>query len=305
MNEPLNSILPFTVESLDLRGRGLQLTTELDEILRHHTYPAPVKRLLSEAIALASLISSNLKFDGRVILQSQTNGSVRLLVVDITLPNKIRALARFDEERVQRAIKSGYVSNSALLGRGHLAITIEQGDFLERYQGVVALEGLGLERAADKYFMQSEQIPTRIRIGAKEEDGHWRAAGLMVQHMPKSATHKDLDAGDLPEGAEAPTQDENWVETNALIDTLEDDELIQQDVTPEILAFRLFNQHELRIFPRLELEAHCSCSRDRLQKLVSQFSREEQTDLTVNGKIIVSCDYCGKDYGFTAEEVTE
>src|ERR1700754_4914164 len=161
-----DAVLPFEVASLDLRGRLTRLGPALDEILTKHDYPAPVGKLLGEAIVLTTLLGSSLKFDGRFILQTQTDGPVSFLIVDFQAPDKLRAYARFDSKRLKDGQDSG-----ALLGKGHLAMTIDQGPDMSRYQGLVALEGGNLEAAAHEYFLRSEQIPTRVRIAVGEE---WR-----------------------------------------------------------------------------------------------------------------------------------
>jgi molecular chaperone Hsp33 len=152
-------VLPFEVSVLDLRGRLTRLGPALDAVLAKHDYPAPVGKLLGEAIVLTTLLGSSLKFDGRFILQTQTDGPVSLLIVDFQAPDRLRAYARFDAARLVPGLDSG-----ALLGRGHLAMTIDQGPDMSRYQGLVALEGGNLEDAAHEYFLRSEQIPTRVRL---------------------------------------------------------------------------------------------------------------------------------------------
>src|SRR5262245_9114255 len=164
-----DTVLPFEVPALDLRGRVVRLGPLVDEILARHDYPAPVAKLLGEATALAVLLGSALKFEGRFMLQTQTDGPVRMLIVDFRSPNKVRACARFDAARVATAIEAGKTGAGALLGRGHLAMTIDQGADMNRYQGLVALQGGSLEDAAHEYFKSSEQIPTRVRLAVAEE----------------------------------------------------------------------------------------------------------------------------------------
>src|SRR5476651_743255 len=194
-----DAVLPFEVASLDLRGRLTRLGPALDDILTQHDYPAPVGKLLGEAIVLTTLLGSSLKFDGRFILQTQTDGPVSFLIVDFQAPDRLRAYARFDAKRLKQGLDSG-----ALLGHGHLAMTIDQGPDTARYQGLVALEGKDLEHAAHEYFLRSEQIPTRLRLAVGEElsagaDGtrhRWRAGGILLQFIPKSpdrARQPDLD----------------------------------------------------------------------------------------------------------------
>ena len=184
-------VLPFEVSALDLRGRVVRLGPVVDEILEKHDYPQPVAKLLGEAIVLTVMLGTALKFDGRFILQTQADGPVRMLVVDFTAPSKVRACARFDKARVAEAIAAGNVDAGALLGKGHLAMTIDQGQGMERYQGIVALGGLTLTEAALGYFQQSEQIPTRLKLaaGALAQRGArpeaWRAGAIMVQHLPR------------------------------------------------------------------------------------------------------------------------
>src|ERR1700750_1114490 len=210
-----DAVIPFEVSALDLRGRMTRLGPALDELLTKHDYPAPVGKLLGEAIVLTTLLGSALKFEGRFILQAQTDGPVSFLVVDYQAPDRLRAYARFDAERL------GDTKDSvALLAHGHLAMTIDQGPDMSRYQGLVALDGGSLEDAAHEYFLRSEQIPTRVRLAVAEElrageggaSHRWRAGGIMLQFLPKSPSRAriaDLDPGDAPEGVEVHTVPED------------------------------------------------------------------------------------------------
>jgi molecular chaperone Hsp33 len=246
-----DTILPFEVAALDLRGRVVRLGPAIDTILSRHNYPAPVAAVLGEAIVLAVLFGSALKFNGRFILQTQTDGPIRMLVVDFVSGGRIRACARFDQARIAAATEARATGSAALLGRGHLAMTIDQGADMNRYQGVVALDGGGLEDAAHEYFRRSEQIPTRVRLAVAEEfrsgEGgarhYWRAGGIMAQFIPKSPERMrmpDLDPGDIPEGVErdAGSEDDAWVEGRSLIATVEDLELIDPEVSAERLLPR-------------------------------------------------------------------
>src|SRR4051812_15107645 len=161
-----DAVLPFEVAALDLRGRLTRLGPALDRLLDKHNYPAPVAKLLGEAIVLTTLLGSSLKFDGRFILQTQTDGPVSLMIVDFQAPDRMRAYARFDAARLVAGQTTG-----ELLGKGHLAMTVDQGPDMSRYQGLVALDGGTLEDAAHEYFLRSEQIPTKVRLAVGEE---WR-----------------------------------------------------------------------------------------------------------------------------------
>jgi molecular chaperone Hsp33 len=311
-----DTVMPFEVAALDLRGRVVRLGPLVDEILAKHAYPAPVAKLLGEAIVLTIMLGSALKIDGRFILQTQTDGPVGLLVVDFTTPGTVRACARFGKDGVAVAMAAGKVDSSTLLGKGHLAMTIDQGTNTSRYQGLVALEGGSLEDAAHEYFLRSEQIPTRIRLAVAEEliasaggaKYRWRAGGIMLQFMPKSperARVADLDPGDVPEGVEvhAVPEDDAWVQGRALIETVEDVELIDPVVSSERLVYRLFHEPGVRVYRGLGVRAKCSCSRANVEAMLKSFSQDDRDHMVEDGKISVTCEFCNSSYEFAPGEV--
>ena len=214
-------VLPFAVTPLDIRGRVVRLGPSVDRILKQHRYPDAVARLVGEAAALTALLGSALKIEGRFQLQTKTDGVVDMLVVDFDAPDRLRAFARFDAERL--AASGGRQAPAELLGHGHLALTIDQGGDMSRYQGVVPLEGQGLEAAAHQYFAQSEQIPTLVRLAVAQNvtgaGTDWRAGGLLAQFLPESEDRRrqvDLDPGDAPAGfVRAAPDDDSWSEAKA------------------------------------------------------------------------------------------
>jgi molecular chaperone Hsp33 len=311
-----DTILPFEVAALDLRGRVVRLGPAVDTILRSHDYPPPVAKLLGQAIVLAVLLGSALKIEGRFILQTQSDGPVRMLVIDFTTPGKVRACARFDAARVAAAIAAGDDGPGALLGAGHLALTIDQGQDMSRYQGLVALEGKDLEHAAHEYFLRSEQIPTRVRLAVAEEyraasggaRRRWRAGGMLLQFLPKAAERArqpDLDPGDAPVGAETHTlpEDDAWVEGRSLMATVEDIELLDPELSSERLAYRLFHERGVRVFRAAEVRAECSCSRTRVESMLKSFSQDDRDHMVENGAITVTCEFCSSTYVFAPDEV--
>src|ERR1700744_2309425 len=226
-----DTVLPFAVKALDVRGRIVRLGPAVDAILSSHDYPVPVAKLLGEAIVLTVMLGTSLKFDGRFILQTQSDGPVNMLVVDFISPSNVRACARFDADRVAAAIAANEAAPGKLLGHGHLAMTIDQGSEMSRYQGLVPLEGGDLEQGAHEYFLRSEQIPTRVRLAVAEEfrggeNGgarrRWRAGGILLQFLPKSPerARQDLPPGDVPPGTEAQVsrEDDAWVEGRSLVE---------------------------------------------------------------------------------------
>src|SRR5579859_5246626 len=310
-----DTILPFAVKALDLRGRIVRLGAAVDSILTSHDYPIPVAKLLGEAIVLTVMLGSSLKIDGRFILQTQSDGPVRMLVVDFTAPSNVRACARFDAARVAAAIADGEAAPGQLLGRGHLAMTIDQGPDMSRYQGLVPLEGGDLEQAAHEYFSRSEQIPTRVRLAVAEEfragaaRRHWRAGGILAQFLPNSAERlrqADLDPGDAPPGTQAHVlpEDDAWVEGRSLITTVVDIELLDPALSSERLAYRLFHERGVRVFRAAPVQAKCSCSRKSVENMLRSFSQSDRDDMVENGRITVTCEFCNSTYVFQPEEIT-
>jgi molecular chaperone Hsp33 len=310
-------VVPFQIEGLDARGRAVQLGPMLDTILGRHDYPEPVARLLAEMIALTVLLGTSLKFDGKLIVQTQTDGPVDLLVADFTAPDSVRAYARFDEKALAEAVAQNRLEPQELLGKGILAFTIDQGAYMQRYQGIVELDGATLEDIASAYFRQSEQIPTKVRLGVAqlyERDAHgvthhhWRAGGLVVQFLPDAPERMrqgDLPGGDLPEGAEAPEfeEDDQWAEAKALVDTIDTDELTDPQVGSERLLYRLFHERGVRVFQPAAVVDRCSCSREKIKGVLDNFSAEEIEESVEDGKIAVTCEFCSTEYVFSPEEI--
>jgi molecular chaperone Hsp33 len=312
-----DAVRPFTVEGLDVRGRAVALGPMLNQILDRHDYPAPVARLLGEAIVLTALLGTALKFDGRFTLQTQSDGPVSMLVVDFSAPDAIRAYARYEAE----AFGPGKIGESAdpatLLGRGHLAMTIDQGKHMQRYQGMVELDGVSLEEVARRYFTRSEQIPTEVRLAVgrlfTRREGQapgeaWTAGGILVQFLPDAPERMkqaDLHAGDMPEGTEAHSVDEDdaWMEAKSLVTTVRDDELTDPEITVERLLFRLFHERGVRMFDAQPILDRCRCSRDKIEAILVNFSPEEKAEMNENGKIVVTCEFCSTRYEFKADAV--
>lgn len=302
-------LIPFQVDPLDVRGRIVTLGPTLDAILNGHGYPDPVSRLLGEAVVLGVLLGSSLKFDGRFILQTQTDGAVSMLVVDFETPDKVRACARFDAAR----LAAEAATSATLLGRGHLAMTIDQGADMQRYQGVVELAGQGLEAAAHQYFAQSEQIPTLVRLAVGQEaiaggGTSWRGGGLMVQFLPsdpRRATPADLHPGDAPEGTASHevAEDDAWVEARSLAATVEDHELIDPLLSSERLLWRLFQERGVRVFEAQPVTRYCRCSRETVLAMLERFSEDDRRHMVEDGRIKVTCEFCSTDYVFAPREV--
>ena len=308
-------VVPFSVEPLDVRGRTVQLGPMLNRLLEKHAYPEPVCALLGELIVLTALLGTSLKFDGNFILQTQSDGPVSLVVVDFSTPNAMRAYARFDAQRLDEATSEAAFDSRKLLGKGVLAMTIDQGPHMQRYQGIVELDGISLEEAAHRYFRQSEQIPTKVRLAvgkimtpsadASGVDTRWRAGGILTQFLPES--EERIIHRDLPDGREEHEDDDDaddaWIEASALVGSVGDDELTDPQIGVERLLFRLFNQHGVRVSDGRKILDQCRCSREKVISLINSFPEDDQANENDNGMVETVCEFCGTHYNISREEL--
>jgi molecular chaperone Hsp33 len=299
-------VLPFEVKPLGIRGRIVRLGPVVDDILSRHDYPTPVSALLAQAVSLAALLGTALKFDGKFILQTKTDGPVSMLVADFAAPNGVRGTARHSAAGALRGR-----DEKSLLGMGYLAMTVDQGADMERYQGIVALQAATLADAAHSYFLQSEQIPTRLRLAAGplslrgDKAAHWRAGAILVQHLPRDggASALPLSSGDAPEGAgEVPAEHDDWVKARLILDTVEDHELLDPTLSAEGLLYRLYHEDGVTIYPPTALRRHCTCSAEAVRVMLQRFSAEERAAMVEDGAIKVTCEFCSTAYHFTPSQ---
>ena len=278
----------FQIEGLPVRGRVVRLGAAVDEVLTRHDYPEPVANLLGEACALAALVGSSLKFEGRLIVQAQGDGPVRYVVVDYDTSGGLRGYCRFDPEEVAKA-SEGFARPGAktLLGGGVFIMTLDQGADMDRYQGVTPIEGETLALCAEQYFQQSEQTPTRVRLAVGQADTgeglKWRAGGILIQSI----------AGDETRGETK----EAWNHAQAFFETTGEDELIDPTIDSPTLLWRLFNEDGVRLIEEKPLRAFCRCSEDRIGVVIQSFTEAEKAEMVEpDGKIHVTCEYCSRVY---------
>ncbi|MAL95497.1 MAG: Hsp33 family molecular chaperone HslO [Haliea sp.] len=273
--------LRFLFEQADIRGELVQLDHSLRDIFAVHEYPAGVRRLLGQFLAAATLLSTNLKFQGKLVLQARSEGQIALLMAECDSDLNIRAIAR-------GADQARSTEFADLLGRGgHLAITIDP-DQGKRYQGIVPLDGDCLAHSLDQYFEQSEQLSTRFWLACDGE----RAAGMLLQQLPAQ------------QNPSAEERDQQWEHACTLAETLREDELLS--VSPTDLLYRLYHQDPVRLFPGRPVRFHCSCSLERSRNALSALDAAELLDiLRERGEISVDCEFCNRQYRFQREDLAE
>ncbi len=306
-----DTVLPFQLDVSDIRGRVVRLDGALDEILSQHQYPPQIEALVAETALLTALIGQSIKLRWKLSLQVRGKGAARLIATDYYGPSddgepaRIRAYASYDAEQLDPA-----ASAYSQVGEGYFAVMLDQGAGMTPYQGFTPIAGNSLSDCAQTYFAQSEQLPTRFALtfGKSQMPGeapHWRGGGVMLQHMPQVGqsvaspegtgeggllTHTDILAGEPAE---------NWTRVNALLDTVEELELIGPTVAPTELLVRLFHEEGPRVFDATPVHFGCSCSAEKVHQTMSIYSQKDIVHMTTpEGIVTADCQFCGAHYEF-------
>jgi molecular chaperone Hsp33 len=289
-------VQPFRIDPFALRGRLVRLGPTVDRILSQHDYPEAVAAILGEAIALAVVLAGALKYDGIFTLQTKSDGPVRLIVADVSTEGAVRGYAQYDSARLgDLSVRPGQSpSVPQVMGAGYIAFTVDQGEDTERYQGIVELVGATLAECAQHYFRQSEQIQAGIKLSAGRSgpDGAWRAGGLMLQRVPPEGGHHVI-ADDVEDG---------WRRAMVLMSSATPAELVDPELPPRRMLFRLFHEEQVRVFRTHGLEARCRCSRERIARILRSFPTEDIEDMQKDEVTTVTCEFCNTRYEFAPEE---
>lgn len=267
----------FQLERAGVRGAFVRLERSWQDLRSNGDYEGALAALLGQAVAASALFTSGIKFDGRLSVQLQGSGSLRLLFAECTHDGFVRGIARCDEAVPGTRVR--------LEPDAHLAITIENSITDTRYQGMVPLEGNDLASAFEHYFERSEQLPTRIVL--VESGG--RCGGLMLQKVAR-------------EGGAGWSDEDGWNRVGHLLATLSERELLE--LPPELLLLRLFHEEGVRLQPAQPLAFACTCSRERVETMLRSLGRAESDEtLAEQGSVDVHCEFCNRRYVFDADDI--
>ncbi len=291
---PGDFVLPFDLAQAGVRGRLIRLDTASAHALRAHRLPEPAARIAGETLVLAALLGSALKLDGRLTVQTKSDGPLDLVTVDYygaeeNRPAALRGYARLDPATFAAQSAPSF---EQLAGKGALAITIEPRLGGNTYQGIVELSPAGIAASAETYFAQSEQLPTMIRLAAAPvytpgvAEPHWRAGGLMLQATPER--HRDED---------------EWERLSLFLKTVEDIELVDTSLSGESLLWRLFHEDDVRVLPSDPITFRCDCDTDRIASVLKSYAAEDRAGLAdADGIIRARCEFCGKTHELAAAD---
>ncbi len=264
----------FLFEDLGVRGEWVNLTASWQAAKQHQQGSAAVQQLLGQALVAVVMLSAIIKFKGSMILQAQGNGNVKTLVAQATDERKIRGLVRSTGEVLAGALES-------MFGEGRLVLTVDVGG-TQPYQGIVPLQGRDLAAALETYFVQSEQLNTRLWLFANDHC----AAGLLLQELPAQNGDKT-----------------DWQRIEMLANTITEHELLALDC--ENLLYRLFHEEKVRLFDAEPVTFECACSRQRIERtLRAMGAKELESMLQERDTIEVICEFCSERYTFDKVDIT-
>ncbi|HSU05545.1 MAG TPA: Hsp33 family molecular chaperone HslO [Acetobacteraceae bacterium] len=288
-------ITPFYLPRRPVRGRLIRLGPLADALLTRHDNTTAVRRLMGQALALAAGLATALKFRGSFSLQAKGDGPVSMLLADCTDGGALRGYARADADRLATLLAaSPEPSAERLLGHGYLAFTVDQGPDQHRHQGIVTIEGASLAEMALHYFRASEQLRCSLHLACDETASGWRAAALILEKIAVGSIDPDM-----PE----PEQEESWRTATALAGTVSDNELLDDSLPPERLLYRLFHTEGVAADRARALSYGCRCSRARLASILEGFPPDDLDHMTVDGDIVMTCEFCNFNFRFPRAEV--
>jgi len=293
-----DQVAAFQIDGQPFRGRIARLAMgSIDPILRRHAYPRPVALLLGEALTFAVLLGASLKVEAKLTVQAEGDGPVSLLIAEYTSTGALRGYARLNPEKLAAADLDGRhaLAPRDLIGKGVMAVTVDQGPDTQPYQGFAPLDGETLSDCAAAFLEQSEQVASRVRLAVGElvalgVSPQWRAGGALIQKI----------AGDAARGQ----TDEEWNRASILFDSVRSDELADPDLSAGRILFRLFHEDGVRVEKAIAVRDACSCSKERLVTTLSRFPEQELHELAdEHGSLEAGCQFCGRRYPIRLSEV--
>ncbi len=311
LNTPANSniqsvndcVIPFQIDKAHITGRMMRCQKSISRILNQHNYPIPVARLLGEALLLVALLGSGMKLKHRMILQIKGDGALPLLVADYYADGSMRGYVECNDDLYKKWTGGETVNPFLLIGKGYLAITIDNADGSKPYQGVVALQGESLSAAILAYIEDSDQIKSLLKlfINQKDYDGvtQWYGAAMLVQKLGKSGDSFKTETIDNDDD-----ELEQWTRIKALFLTVSEEELCDETLAPERLLFRVFHEDGVRVFDEKLIHFDCKCDMGRLEAILKNSNPNDLQEMAnEQGIVEAQCQFCQNKYQFFIKDL--
>lgn len=281
MKNNQDTLQRFVFENTPVRGNLVNLTSTFQLALNKQSLPSGLRQALGELMAASALLTATLKMNGALVLQIQSKGLLKLLVVECNSDFGIRATAKWTGD------VNDQQSLFDLIEHGQFMITLDPKDGGQAYQGIVPLEGDSISAILENYMLRSEQIDTKIWLSC---DGN-TAAGMLLQKLPETMNQ-------VTQNQEHAEHDvDTWNRVGHLASTITDDELL--NLPTETLLKRLFNEEDIRLFEASHTAFFCSCSRESVTNMLRMLGPDELSSIIEEqGQIEVNCDFCNTHYKF-------
>ena len=314
MQVAADSVTPFLIDRADVRGRFVRLGPVADTVLGRYDYPPVVTRLLGELLLVAAMLGSNLKQQGIFTIQIRGEGLIKLLVVDAVFGGQLRGFAEVtDENRAAIEALGENATPAQLFGeKAYFAITLDPGAGMQRYQGVVGLEGESITEALTHYFTHSQQVEVLFKLALARREGNWVAGGLMIERLPENsgADREALEHSSALQGEESIKQalsheisSENWRYARAIAETVKREELTDPMLDAPALLYRLYHEEGVWVEDAHPLSTGCRCSRQRIEDMLLSMPATDRADMIVDGVASVHCQFCNTTEKFTPAEL--
>lgn len=286
------AVVPFFLPRGLARGRLVRLGPLADALLSRHPHHPVVAALAGQALALVAGLATSVQFRGSFSVQVKGDGPISLLLADCTDTGALRLYVRTVADRLRLLLAANSAPSAAvLLGQGYLAFTVDPGGAARRHQGIVAVSGDTLEEMARAYFRESVQLSGLVRLAAAKYPAGWRAAALILDRVPAGGgSEVPLDADDAAEG---------WQTATALASTVSDSELLDDELAPEQLLYRLFHSESVAVDRPRSLAYGCRCTRAHLSGILAHFAADDLDHMAVDGTIVMTCEFCNLDFRFS------
>ena len=309
-----NILHPFLIDHSHIRGRMVRINAAVNDILSRHDYPDSVSRLLGEMLVIAAMLSANLKQEGILTLQAKGDGPVKFIVADATQDGTLRGYAQLNESGTLPKTSRGKTPPrlSDLLGKGYLAITLDQGTKGGRYQGIVDLVGTSLTDAISDYFTQSQQVDVAVKlsvtkkISGRGKKKHWHAGGIMIERLPQAGgifADRDEQEQNVTPPPIGEASEDQWRRIKLFMQTVTDDELLSLEYTTWNVLKRLFGEDGVWAYTPRSVKDECRCSREKIAHVLSTIPQTEVESMAEHGIVSVNCQFCNRTQMFDTEQV--
>jgi molecular chaperone Hsp33 len=270
----------FVFQDTCVRGEIIRLDSTLNVILKQNNFPPELCDLLSQTLCATSLLSGILKYDGQLTLQFQGTGPLKMLVAKCDNQYRIRGTAQWDKESLPSNLHTNFE-------HGNLVITIQNNKTNQNYQSIVAINHQSIAQSLENYFLQSEQLETRLWLAY--DHATQQAVGLLLQKLPTEET-----------------QDENtenqWQHIQTLANTVTNKDLLGWN--NDTLLNNLFCEETIQLFEPHPVKFYCPCNAEKMLRSITLLGEKEALEVLETHRFIeVTCEYCNNQFQFDHDEI--